>query len=130
MKPSPPLLRPHITAREPSPSTPSSSRFHRLNLHCEVFDPRFHNFLIVTIAEFNRVGVRASLENNVVFLRQTLVHKRWQTIEMTKGRHRSNCAVGEQRLEVLFFSERGSFTSRIPYLFEFDVVICRRIGPL
>src|SRR5438094_2183533 len=128
MKPSPPLLRQHITAREPSPSTPSSSRFHGLNLDCEVFDSRFDDFFVITIADFDCVGVGARFEDDIVFLRQTFVHVSRQTIETTKGRHCSDDAVVKQRLEVLFLSERGSFTNRFPNLFEVDLMIRRKHG--
>src|SRR5712692_9157962 len=117
MKPSPPLLRPHITAREPSPSTPSSCRFHGLNLDCQLFNSRFDDSLVIAVAQLDGVGMRARFEDDVVFLRQTFVHIRRQTVEIAKGRHRSYCAIGKQRLEFLFATERRPLAKQLPDLF-------------
>src|SRR2546421_7602038 len=83
----------------------SSSSFHRLKLYRQVFHLRLHDFLEITVADFDRVGVRACFEDDVVLLGQMFVHIGRQTIEIPKGRHRSDRAVGEERLEFLFLVE-------------------------
>src|SRR6266849_1686771 len=119
-------------ARAPSLSTQSSptsryaisDSFHRLRLNCQILHLWLHDFLIVTIAEFNRVGVRACFAHNIILFSQTLVHKSWQTIETAKRRHRSDCAVWNQRLELLFLAQRRALPDRLPDLVEIDLAVC------
>src|SRR5712692_9444978 len=112
---------------------PISGSFHRLNLECQVFHPWLDDFLVIAIAELNGVGMGTRFENDVVFLSQTLVHIRWHTIEIAKGRHCSNRAVREERLEFLFAVERNGFASGLFELFKIDLMIggkhCHQVLP-
>src|SRR5947207_13731119 len=59
----------------------SSSSFHWLKLDRQVFYFRLHDFLVIAVAHFNRVGVRACFEHDVVLLGQMLVDIGRQAIE-------------------------------------------------
>src|SRR6188472_1791066 len=76
----------------------SSRSFHRLQLDRQVVHLWLHDLLVIAITHLDGVCVSARFKHNVVLLRQTLLYICWQTIEIAKGRHRSNRAIGKQRL--------------------------------
>src|SRR6266496_5818590 len=86
-----------------------SRSFHRLKFDRQVFYFWLHDFLVITIAHFDRVRVRARLEHDIVLVRQIFVYVGWQAIETAERRHRSNYAVGKHRLEFLFLIQRDGF---------------------
>src|SRR4029077_16924571 len=82
-----------------------SRSFHRLQLDRQIVHLWFHDLLVIALTHLDRVCVCPRFKHNVVLLRQTLLYICWQTIEIAKGRHRSNRAVGKQRLEFLLLTE-------------------------
>src|SRR5258707_6656058 len=72
----------------------SSSSFHRVKFDRNVLNPWVHNLFIITIVHYDRVSVRAGLEDNVVLFCEILVHKSRQTIKISERRHRADRGVG------------------------------------
>src|SRR5213083_899609 len=103
-----------------------SCSFHRLKLDRQIFYFWLHDFLVITIAHFDCVHVRASFEHDVVLLGQILVYVGWQAIEIAKRRHRADAAVGEDRLQLLFLVQRDAFADRFLDFLQIDLMVCRQ----
>src|SRR3954452_6935278 len=74
----------------------SSSSFHWVELDRKVFHLWVHNLFIIAVVHYDRVGVRARFENDVVLLRETLVHESRQTIKISERRHRADGGIGKE----------------------------------
>src|SRR5215471_6554140 len=73
-----------------------SSSFHRMKFDRKVIHLWVHNLFIITIVHYDRVGVRAGLENNVVLFCETFVHESRQTIKISERRHRADSGIGKE----------------------------------
>src|SRR5207248_738337 len=111
-----------LSARRPAMCV-SSRSFHRLQLDRQVVHLWLHDLLIIAITHFDRVCVCTCFEHYVVLFRQTLVHIRWQTIEIAKWRHPSNGAVRKERLKILLRIQRDSFANGFLDFLQINMVV-------
>jgi hypothetical protein len=94
-------------------------------LYRQVCDLRIHDLLVIGIAQLDCLGVGAGLKNDVVFVSQTAVDKRWQIVQSAKRWHRSDLTVGKKRPEFRLRIQRNGLPGDLLYFLEFDPTICR-----